>query len=250
MEYQTILVEYRELVCNITLNRLACGNALNEMMCQELLSVLAYCEASESLRVVVIRSVEKSTIFCSGVDLNEADQLLRPGTILWEFFYAILVHPLPIIVVTQGKSYGGGAQLCLLADVTIADKSATLCMTAGKTGYPFNIDFYELWLAHCSLKQAKEIFLMGKILTASEALEYGVISSVSQCVESSLNVAIESLTHYERHIVSYMKYRMNQKSISFLEEVLLEKSEYVKDIFLTHKWQEKCLDLKKKICKS
>lgn len=68
MEYQTIILEKRDNITTVTLNRPDRLNAINNQLVDELSDALASADRDEETRVVVITGAGRA--FCSGADLK------------------------------------------------------------------------------------------------------------------------------------------------------------------------------------
>ena len=72
MPYETIIVEKRDGVAIVTLNRPAKLNAVNLEMRLEILDVLGEMEVDEDIRVVIFTGAGRA--FCAGADISRMDE--------------------------------------------------------------------------------------------------------------------------------------------------------------------------------
>lgn len=196
MNYETLIVEEQAGVTKITLNRPNNANALNMTMGQELMKVAIACDESESTRAVLLTGNGK--MFCAGGDLPsfaEAGEHLY-GTLLelTTYLHAAISRfarmNAPFIIAVNGMAAGAGMSLACAGDYVLAAESARFTMAYTKAGLsPDGSSTYYLPRAVGS-RRAKELMLTNRILTAQEALDWGVINQI--CSDAQLLVEAEN----------------------------------------------------------
>jgi enoyl-CoA hydratase len=123
--YENILVERRDAVGLIRLNRPEALNALNEALIQELADALDDFESDDAIGAVVITGNEKA--FAAGADIKEMqsrgymDWFLNERIDLWQKPAACRK---PVIAAVAGFALGGGCELAMMCDFIIAADSA------------------------------------------------------------------------------------------------------------------------------
>lgn len=133
----SILVEIKDQVATLTLNRPEKFNAFNREMALLLQQELDACRQNE-IRAVVITGNGKA--FCAGQDLGEVVDPQGPGMarILKEHYNPIVTRirelGKPVIAAVNGVAAGAGANLALCADITIAGESANFIQAFSKIG--------------------------------------------------------------------------------------------------------------------
>jgi enoyl-CoA hydratase/carnithine racemase len=132
--YSTLLVEKREQIAIITLNRPEKLNAVSMEMRQEFLDVLKHLETDDEVKVVIVTGAGDS--FCAGADISEFEtgpespkkqELANIVRYIYEF-------EKPIIGAINGVSAGAGSQWLLAFDLNIASEKAKLGWPATKLG--------------------------------------------------------------------------------------------------------------------
>jgi len=183
MDYQTLRFELADNIATITLARKDNpANALNARMADELLDVSLRC-ASAEVRAVIITATGK--MFCGGGDLAEfessADKhalLTRMATMLHAALVQFSHIDAPVIMALNGTAGGGGFSIALSGDFVIASNNAKFVSAYTSSGLtPDGSSTYYL-AKHVGLLRAKELMLTNRVLTADEALEWGIVNKV------------------------------------------------------------------------
>ena len=168
---------------HLVLNRPEVRNALNEEMIAEVTAWASRAASDPDLRAVVI--VGAGLSFCAGADLAWMAKMagytrednLRDARAAAAMFEAINTLPVPVIARVHGAALGGGAGLAAVADIVVADESATFGFTEVKLGLiPAIIAPYVL--AKIGESAARELFLTGRRFSADRAHEIGLVHAV------------------------------------------------------------------------
>ena len=182
MTYQTLLVDARDGVATVTLNRPEARNALNQTVIHELGLALARLDGDAEARAVVIRGAGERA-FCAGADLKG---MFRTGSILdARDQYAGLAQILegmprmrtPVIARVHGYALAGGCGLAAACDVVIASDDAVFGLPEIKLGL-LPLMVLAPILRTASPRRVLELVLTGREVTAGEALEIGLVTRV------------------------------------------------------------------------
>ncbi len=185
MTWQTLKTEINQDQCLwITLHRPEVYNALNEVMIQELITVLEHHNQNPDIRAVILQGSGK--LFCSGADLawmermaqfsydenvEDAQKLARMMH-LWDTF------PRPTMALIHGGAYGGAVGLAAAADIALAHPQALFCLSEVKLGLiPAVISPYVI--NAIGQRQMRRYALTAEKITAQESLTIGLIHGVS-----------------------------------------------------------------------
>ena len=180
-----LLRELDRGVLTLTLNRPDKRNALSGALIDALATGIADAELDSNVRVVCLRGAGKD--FCAGADLRElldsADHSLAENEAdalkLGRLFLALRSLPKPVVAVVQGRALAGGAGLATACDLVVAAESASI-------GYPEIRRGFVPAMVTTMLRRlvgervAFDLIATGRVLSASEALELGLISRVVQ----------------------------------------------------------------------
>lgn len=193
----TILVNIKDNVAHITLNRPDVRHAFNDVMITELLTALSTIEADDTIRVLVLHS--QGPIFCAGADLTWMQKMLKyslaenevDASQLAQLMYSLYTLNKPTIALVQGNAYGGGVGLIACCDIAIASDKAQFCFSEVKLGLsPSVISPYVI--RAIGLRQTQRYFLTAESFNAETALGLGLIHS---CVsdDAALNIQAETI---------------------------------------------------------
>jgi 1,4-dihydroxy-2-naphthoyl-CoA synthase len=180
----TVIYETRENICYLTLNRPEVFNALNYQLVEDVTSALNRAESEEDVRVVILKGAGKA--WCAGGDLEELLKLTqeiasRRREYLMKFKAMIgKVRKVskPVIAAIHGACVGGGNELNIACDLTIASERARFGQAGPRVGsmpafgVPQNLQIL------VGEKRSREITYLCRLYTAREAEAMGWINKV------------------------------------------------------------------------
>ncbi|WP_047985785.1 enoyl-CoA hydratase-related protein [Ornithinibacillus californiensis] len=179
---ETILFQIKNNIAYITLNRPEALNAFNYQMLTELHEKVNQIHLDRSIRAVIITgSGEKS--FSAGADLKERKTLSEPEVrrnvkAIRDCFDAIANLPQPTIAAINGYCFGGGFELMIACDFTIAVKDAKMGLTETSWAIIPGAGGTQRLPRLIGEMRAKELILAAKKISAQEAKELGLILKV------------------------------------------------------------------------
>jgi len=179
---RTVLVELREGVLELTLNRPEKLNALNEEMHAELRAALARAAGDEAVRAVLLTGAGRG--FCAGQDLG--DRAVGPGEDppdlggTLDRLYNPLVRrirtlPKPVVCAVNGVAAGAGANIALSCDIVLAARSASFIQAFARIG--LLPDSGGTWLLPRLVgdARARALTLLAEKVEAETAAAWGLI---------------------------------------------------------------------------
>lgn len=179
--YETILVERRERVAIITINRPEKRNALNIQTRAEGAAVLDQLRDDDAVRVVVFTGAGDKA-FIAGADIAEfaGRTALSQRAIMLErgLFNAIDTFPKPVIAMVNGYCLGGGCELALACDIRIASESASFGQPEINLGIIPGGGGTQRLTRLVGEGKAMEMILSGEIISAQEAFRLGLANQV------------------------------------------------------------------------
>ena len=189
-EYETILVEQREAVTLITLNR---PKALNAQVLADLLAALAAFDADASQGCEVITGSEKA--FAAGADIKEMAEMGFAdmyGTNHFAGYERITATRKPVIAAVAGYALGGGCELAMMCDFILAADTAKFGQPEIKLGVSPGMGGSQRLVRAVGKAKAMEMCLTGRMMDAEEAERAGLVSrvvSAAELVEEAVKTA-------------------------------------------------------------
>ncbi|MHC4459229.1 MAG: enoyl-CoA hydratase/isomerase family protein [Planctomycetota bacterium] len=180
----TVIYETKENICYLTLNRPEVFNALNHQLVQDVTSALNRAESETDVRVVILKGAGKA--WCAGGDLEELLKLTqeiasRRREYLMKFkamIEKVRNVSKPVIAAVHGACVGGGNELNIACDLTIASERARFGQAGPRVGsmpafgVPQNLQIL------VGEKRSREITYLCRLYTAREAETMGWINKV------------------------------------------------------------------------
>jgi 2-(1,2-epoxy-1,2-dihydrophenyl)acetyl-CoA isomerase len=183
-DLETLIVDRRDGVVTVTMNRPARKNAANGRMWRELLRTFDDVATDRHDRVMVLTGAGDA--FCSGADLGDpSDVAGRPGDpyllqmrALGDVALRLHRFPKPTIAKVGGVAAGAGMSMALGCDLIVASDSARFSQIFAKRG--LSVDFGASWLLPrlIGLHRAKELAFFADIIDAEQAAEFGLVNRV------------------------------------------------------------------------
>jgi len=180
-----LLVDKKERVCTLTLNRPEKRNALSPLLLGELTAVLKRLTEEDEVRCVVIRgSGEKA--FSGGFDISDlpiragAEEVDPAGaeSPLDQGMQAVTDFPYPVIAMVNGPAFGAGCELAMTCDIRIAADHARFSVPPAKLGIVYRWRGVLKMIDTVGPATAKEMFFTGRTYDASQAKEMGLVHYV------------------------------------------------------------------------
>src|SRR5688572_2251539 len=180
---EILLVEKRDQVAYVTLNRPQIRNAFDEALIAELGSTLAGLDADAAVRAVVLGGA--GSAFCAGADLNWMkrmagygyEQNLADARALAAMLATLERLPKPTIARVHGPVFAGGTGLVAACDIAVGTPEAKFCLSEAKLGLsPATISPYVV--RGMGERMARRYFLTAEVFDANEAHRIGVLSAL------------------------------------------------------------------------
>jgi 2-(1,2-epoxy-1,2-dihydrophenyl)acetyl-CoA isomerase len=194
MTYETIILDQRDGIARITLNRPDRLNSFTRQMHGELQQAL---DAAAEARVVILTGAGRG--FCAGQDLN--DRAVAPGEAVdlgetveqsWNpLVRRLATMPQPVIARVNGVAAGAGANVALACDLVVAARSAKFIQSFSALG--LIPDSGGSWHLPRLVGQARALglALTGEPLQAERAADWGLIW---KCVDDGqLDAEVDAL---------------------------------------------------------
>jgi cyclohexa-1,5-dienecarbonyl-CoA hydratase len=175
MEYKTIVVEEKDGIGRITLNKPPL-NILDIAMMREMNAALKSFQGS-NLKVLILSANGKA--FSAGVDVTDhtADKVGEMIEVFHEIFSNMLKVKAPIVALVNGAALGGGCEVATFCDIVIASEKSKFGQPEIMVGVfpPVAAAVFPRIIGH---KKGLELLLTGATILAPEAKEVGLVNHV------------------------------------------------------------------------
>jgi enoyl-CoA hydratase len=194
-EFENILVEKRDRVGLIKLNRPRAFNALSSALVCELMDALEDFDADGATGAIVITGNER--VFAAGADIKEMASASAVDMLLNDFisqFDRIREIKKPIIAAVSGWCLGGGNELAMSCDMIVASESARFGQPEINLGVIPGAGGTQRLARAVGKAITMEMVLNNRTLSAAEALQYGLVNRVvpaERYLDEALELAAE-----------------------------------------------------------
>ncbi|AUX48382.1 enoyl-CoA hydratase [Sorangium cellulosum] len=182
-EASPVKLERRGAVAVLTIDRADRRNALSRDALLAFGRLGRELVADPEVRAIVITGAGDKA-FCAGADLKERQGMspddVRRQVGLYRTELGVLARsPKPVVAAINGVAFGGGLELALLCDLRVAAPHAELALPETSLGIIPGAGGTQRLPRVVGEARAKEMILLGRKLSASEALAWGLVNRVS-----------------------------------------------------------------------
>ncbi len=228
MNQKEVLVDVSDRIATVTLNRPEKRNALNDSMCRELQTALDGAANNPEVKAIVIAAEGKA--FCAGADLdylrklqsNSFEENLEDSRNLAKLFRTIYACDKVVIASVQGHAIAGGCGLATVCDFAIAVPEAGFGYSEVRIGFvPAIVGVF--LVRKLGEGKARQLLLSGKMVTAAEALQAGMIAEVveaNRLTEHTRKFASELCSYNSFESMKLTKKLIAESTFSNLDESL------------------------------
>jgi enoyl-CoA hydratase len=173
----TVLVDVRDGVATITLNRPQSRNALDLPMCGALIAAAQGMD--DAVRLVLVRA--NGPVFCAGADLKERQgmgeaQVRERRMKAFAAYAALEALPMPAIAVVEGAAVGSGCEIAAACDFIVATPQASFRVPEAIRGTVGGTQRLPRILGK---RLAKDLMFTGRTLGAEEAERHGLVARLA-----------------------------------------------------------------------
>ena len=195
MSNDALTYEVRDAIATITLNRPAAYNALDATMGRELLESAIEADEDRGVRCIVITGAGKA--FCAGGDVksfhaagDRIGVLIKRLTIDLHGAVSRLARTQkPVVMAVNGIAAGAGMSLGLAGDLVVAAESAKFTMAYSKIGASPDGSATYFLPRLIGFRRTLELHFTNRMLSAREAMEWGLVNRVHADAEFPAAVA-------------------------------------------------------------
>ena len=177
-----IQVEPQEDVAIIRINRPEALNAMNTDVISELSRSIDIVGVDDGIKVVIITGAGDRS-FCAGADISymvDIDPMTaeRYASSAQSVLNKIEKLEKPVIAAVNGFALGGGCELAMVCDLRIASSNAKLGQPEVTIGIPPGWGGTQRLMRIVGPAKAKELVFTGKMITADEAFQIGLVNNI------------------------------------------------------------------------
>jgi enoyl-CoA hydratase len=182
MEYKNIIVSVEQEIGMLTINRPKVLNALNMETLREIQAGVQEIRDHAGLRVLIITGAGEKA-FVAGADIQEMSQMNSIEALNFSrlgHFTLKMIQDLdrPVIAAVNGFALGGGTEIALACDFIYASENARLGLPEATLGVFPGFGGTQRLPRLIGKGKAKELIYTGKMITAQEAFQMGIVNRV------------------------------------------------------------------------
>jgi enoyl-CoA hydratase len=196
MNYETIILECRDGIGYLTLNRPERANTISFQLAQDVVKAMEVVEANPDYRVVIITGAG-TRHFCGGADLRdiarragesrtsgaEGKNAERRGLPLKDMFGAIEDSRVPVIAAINGAAMGGGCEIALACDIRVMADTAMIGLPEIRFGALPAGGGTQRLPRLVGAGVAKEMIFSGLPWSAEDAFRVGLINRIAPAAD-------------------------------------------------------------------
>ena len=197
---ELVTIDIQNHIADVRLNRPDKYNAISPGMFQALNEAGGELLSSTTVRAVVLSG--NGPGFCAGLDMGSFQEMAdrskpdprditgsnidkpaeprpQPENSAQRAAYIWRRLPMPVIAAIHGVAYGGGCQIALAADIRFAAPTAKMSILEIKWGLIPDMSITQTLRDLVRMDVAKELTFTGRVLSAQDALELGLVTHVA-----------------------------------------------------------------------
>jgi enoyl-CoA hydratase/carnithine racemase len=222
--YDNIIVKTEENITTITLNRPEALNALSTPLMEDLITAITVATSDDQSRVIVITGNDKA--FAAGADIKEMKDRsfadMYQSDIYGRFSRAFENCTKPVIAAVSGYALGGGCELVMMCDFTLAAANARFGQPEVKLGTLPGIGGSQRLTRLVGKSKAMELCLTGRLMDAAEAERIGLVARIldTDDFQTAVQEIAREIAGYSPLAVSMVKAAVNQAEETTLAQGL------------------------------
>jgi enoyl-CoA hydratase len=244
MTYKNIICEKNDAIATIIINRPQVLNALNTDTIKELNTAINELENDKSIKVAILRGAGDKA-FIAGADIKE----MKDMSVLQARDFSELGHKLlscirqsriPFIAMVKGYALGGGCELLMSCDITIAGRKVKLGQPEINLGISPGFCGTQCMPRLVGRAKAKELMLTGDTIGAEEAHRIGLLNRVvddDKLEEETMKLA-KQIASKSSVQTAFIKSLVNKGSDIDLNTAIALEISYFSSSFSTHDQKE------------
>lgn len=197
MKFENILYEIEDGILYLTLNRPEARNALTPAMWKDIQTAVEMARIDDSIQIVIVSGAGDKAL-ASGADIQEIHDrdylkmLLGASSIALKELEDLYK---PVICAINGYALGGGCELAMACDLRIATARSRFGQPETGLSIIPGAGGTQRLPRLIGVGRAKELIYTGRILTAEEAREMGLVNQVTENTREELMAAALKMAH-------------------------------------------------------
>jgi len=228
---KTVLIDIRNRVCTLTLNRPDVMNAFDEQMLEDFQDALDCVRRDDEVNVVILEGAGGN--FSSGAELSprnyslSRDELHEIMKRLGRWVQTIRELRQPVVSKVRGMAVGGGANLALSCDFVLAAHEARFIQPFIHIGLMTDLGGTYYLPRLVGLAKARELAMLGDRISGRDAASIGLIykSLPDGELDHAVSALAETLSQKSRAAMALIKRGLDHSHDMSLEEVLAWEAE-------------------------
>ncbi len=234
MTWNKLDVTEHKGVVTVALNRPEKLNAIDKEMFDELDTISKQLRKRKDIRAVILTG--NGGTFSSGIDIksivSDKSKILNllakllPGNanLAQRVSRNWRMIPVPVIAVIEGRCYGGGLQIVMGADIRIVAPSTELSIMEVRWGLVPDMGGLLALREVVSKDVALKLTLTGDIITAEQALEFGVVTEVCDQPMQAAQALCAKITKASPDAIAAIKHTTNRCWVSSERSLLAKET--------------------------
>jgi 2-(1,2-epoxy-1,2-dihydrophenyl)acetyl-CoA isomerase len=185
VDFKTIRLIKEGPLATVQLNRPEAYNALNGDMGKELMEAVLDVKDDTAIRAMILTGAGNA--FCAGGDVKgfagqgaDAHKFIDRLVIHFHAFITQLVRmPKPVLGAINGVAAGAGMSMAMACDVVLARADAVFTTAYSRIGASPDGSMSYFLARSLGVRRCLELYLTNRVLTAQEALEWGLVTRVA-----------------------------------------------------------------------
>jgi len=211
-----VLLEVKDKIAYVTLNRPEKHNGLDADMFYQMVASAKKIRKDRSIRAVIMSGNGPS--FCAGLDFGALSKnpMFVPKVFLkmpWtkQNLAQRIAHiwrdlPIPVISVIHGNCFGGGMQIILATDYRIAKPDSNMSILEMKWGLIPDMSGMVTLSRLTRVDIAQELTMTGRFFSGTEGAEYGLVSKLSEDPMADAEALAKEITSKSPDAIAATKY--------------------------------------------
>lgn len=197
-DYESLLIDVRDRVAVVTINRPEVRNAINAQVQSDLRAALGTLRHDDAVGVVVLTGAGEKA-FAAGADIGQLQSYsLHTGlsSTMQRLYDEVEEFEKPTIAAVNGYALGGGCELAMACDIRIAATTARFGLPETSLAVLPGAGGTQRLARLVGVGRAIDLILTAQLLTAPEALATGLVTRVAEPAEllaTARDIALEIL---------------------------------------------------------